>query len=69
MFMFPAIDENGPIGEGMDIGLMIVEDPLFQSTLERINEVLTDAFDEVRPCCSLLCGLQGQLLGLTWSHD
>jgi hypothetical protein len=48
LFMFPAIDENGPIGDGLNVESMVMENLGFQSTIERINEHLTDAFDEVR---------------------
>jgi hypothetical protein len=48
LFAFPSIDESGPIGDGLDLEMMIMEDPSFQKSVESINALLTDAFDDVR---------------------
>lgn len=48
LFAFPSVDESGPIGDGLDLEVLIMEDPQFQNAIESINSLLTDAFDEVR---------------------
>lgn len=50
LFVAPHVDECGPIGEGLDVEMMIVEDPSFQNMVESTNEHLTDVFDEVGLC-------------------
>jgi dynein heavy chain len=44
-FVQPSIDEQGPLGDGIDLEMMIVEDRHFQKMVEDINENVTEAFE------------------------
>ena len=44
-YVEPTIDENGPIGEGVELESMLMEDEFFQDMLEQINELTENAYD------------------------
>ena len=51
VYVEPTIDEHGPIGEGMDLENMLMEDEFFQDMLEDINECTEIAFDRASTYC------------------
>jgi dynein heavy chain len=44
-FVQPSIDEYGPLGEGVDLEMMVQEDVHFQAMVESIMNLMTDAFE------------------------
>jgi hypothetical protein len=46
LFVQPTVDEAGPVSEGQDLQTMVVTNASFQSSVDSINALLTQAFDE-----------------------
>lgn len=47
-YVEPTVDEYGPIGEGLELEGMLMEDDFFLDMLEEINEGTEKAFDRAR---------------------
>lgn len=45
LFVQSTVDEAGPVSEGQDLQTMVVTTASFQSSVDSINALLTDAFD------------------------
>ena len=54
LFVQPTIDENGKFGEGLDVEIMLLEEPKFTSMLDGIGERMASAFEDAEVCSQKL---------------